>query len=183
MREGILEEIDRTVAAHGRGEPARIRLKMNSLVDRRIIRALYRASRAGVQVDLNVRGICCLRPGVEGVSDNIRVVSVLGRFLEHSRVYSFERNGETRVLIGSADLMPRNLDTRVELLTPVEDDVLREDLLDTIDRSLATDVGAWELCSDGTWARRTPADPPHNVQRELMLKHTARAGEGAQADG
>jgi polyphosphate kinase len=182
MREGIIEEINKTIAAHERGGPARIRLKMNSLVDRRIIRALYRASRAGVQVDLNVRGICCLRPGVEGVSENIRVVSVLGRFLEHSRVYSFERNGETRVLIGSADLMPRNLDTRVELLTPVEDDVLREDLLDTIDRSLATDVGAWELCSDGSWARRTPSDPPHSVQRELMLKHVARASEGAQAE-
>ena len=182
MREGIIEEITKTIAAHERGEPARIRLKMNSLVDRRIIRALYRASRAGVQVDLNVRGICCLRPGVEGVSENIRVVSVLGRFLEHSRVYSFERDGETRVLIGSADLMPRNLDTRVELLTPVEDDVLREDVLDTIERSLATDVGAWELCSDGDWAKRTPGDPPHSVQRELMLKHVARASEGAQAD-
>ncbi|MEA2150869.1 MAG: polyphosphate kinase [Solirubrobacteraceae bacterium] len=182
MREGIIEEIDRTIASHERGEHARIRLKMNSLVDRRIIRALYRASRAGVPVDLNVRGICCLRPGVEGVSENIRVVSVLGRFLEHSRVYSFDRDRETRVLIGSADLMPRNLDTRVELLTPVEDEVLREDLLDTIDRSLATDVCAWELCSDGTWAQRTPGDPPHSVQRELMLKHAARASEVAQAE-
>ncbi len=182
MREGIIAEIDRTIAARERGEPARIRLKMNSLVDRRIIRALYRASRAGVPVDLNVRGICCLRPGVEGVSENIRVVSVLGRFLEHSRVYSFEREGETRVLIGSADLMPRNLDTRVELLTPVADDVLREDLLDTIDRSLATDVGAWELGSDGTWAKRTPGDPSRSVQRELMLRHAARASEAAQVD-
>ena len=182
MREGIIAEIDRTIAARERGEPARIRLKMNSLVDRRIIRALYRASRAGVPVDLNVRGICCLRPGVEGVSENIRVVSVLGRFLEHSRVYSFEREGETRVLIGSADLMPRNLDTRVELLTPVDDDVLREDLLDTIDRSLATDVGAWELGSDGTWAKRTPGDPSRSVQRELMLRHAARASEAAQVD-
>ena len=174
MREGIIEEIDRTIAAHERGGPARIRLKMNSLVDRRIIRALYRASRAGVPVFLNVRGICCLRPGVEGVSENIRVVSVLGRFLEHSRVYSFDRDGETRVLIGSADLMPRNLDTRVELLTPVEDDVLREDLLDTIDRSLATDVGAWD--------KRTPGDPSQSVQRDLMLRHAARASEAAQAD-
>ncbi len=182
MREGIIDEIDRMIASQERGEPARIRLKCNSLVDRRIIRALYRASRAGVQVDLNVRGICCLRPGVEGVSDNIRVVSVLGRFLEHSRVYSFARDGETRVLIGSADLMPRNLDTRVELLTPVEDVLLREDLMDTLDRSLATDVNAWDLCSDGSWAKRTPADPPHSVQHELMLKHVARAGEAAQTD-
>jgi polyphosphate kinase len=182
MREAILEEIQRTIETHERGEHAAIKLKMNSLVDRRIIRALYRASRAGVPVSLNVRGICCLRPGVEGVSENISVVSVLGRFLEHSRVYSFERDGENRILIGSADLMPRNLDTRVELLTPVEDDILREDLIDTLDRSLTTDVGAWELCSDGTWAKRTPGEPAHSVQRELMLKHAARASEGAQAE-
>jgi polyphosphate kinase len=154
---------------------------MNSLVDRRTIRALYRASRAGVPVELNVRGICCLRPGVPGVSENVIVVSVLGRFLEHSRVYSFERDGEARVLIGSADLMPRNLDTRVELLTPVEDDMLRADLLDTLDRSLATDIHAWELQSDGSWCKRTPGDPPRSVQRELMLKHAARASEVTQA--
>jgi polyphosphate kinase len=181
MREAIIEEIDRTIAAHQRGEPARIRLKMNSLVDRRSIRALYRASQAGVPVELNVRGICCLRPGVEGISENIAVVSVLGRFLEHSRIYSFERDDETNVLIGSADLMPRNLDTRVELLTPVEDDTLRDDLLDTLDRSLATDVYAWELQSDGSWSKRTPGDPPRSVQRELMLQHAARASEVTQA--
>jgi len=133
-------------------------------------------------VDLNVRGICCLRPGVEGVSENIAVVSVLGRFLEHSRVYSFERGSETRVLIGSADLMPRNLDTRVELITPVEDAALREDLLDTLERSLSTDVGAWELQPDGSWSKRTPGDPPRSVQRELMALHAARASEAPQSD-
>ena len=99
---------------------------MNSLVDARCIRALYVASQAGVQVDLNTRGICCLRPGVPGVSDNIRVVSVVGRFLEHSRVYGFVRGDERRYWMGSGDLMPRNLDTRVELLAPVEDEALRE---------------------------------------------------------
>jgi polyphosphate kinase len=135
-----------------------------------------------VPVELNVRGICCLRPGVSGVSENITVVSVLGRFLEHSRIYSFERGGDTCFLIGSADLMPRNLDTRVELVTPVEDDALRADLLDTLDRSLATDVGAWVLGSDGSWRRRTPGDPPRSVQRELMLQHAARASEATQAD-
>jgi polyphosphate kinase len=182
MREGILAEIDRTIAAHERGEPARIRMKMNSLVDRRCIRALYRASQAGVPVALNVRGICCLRPGVKGVSENITVVSVLGRFLEHSRIYSFDREGETRVLIGSADLMPRNLDTRVELITPVEDATARDDLLDTLERSLVTDVWAWDLRPDGAWRKRKPGDEPRSVQRELMILHAARASEGSQAD-
>ena len=182
MREGIIDEIDRTIAAHERGEPARIRMKMNSLVDRRCIRALYRASQAGVEVQLNVRGICCLRPGVKGISDNITVKSVLGRFLEHSRIYSFERDGEQHVLIGSADLMPRNLDTRVELIAPVEAPDVRDDVLDTLDRSLATDVWAWELRRDGRWRRQEAGDPPRSVQRELMKLHAARASEGVQAD-
>ncbi|MEA2193647.1 MAG: polyphosphate kinase [Solirubrobacteraceae bacterium] len=182
MREGIIEEIDRTIAARETGDKdARIRMKMNSLVDRRCIRALYRASQAGVPVALNVRGICCLRPGVKGISENITVVSVLGRFLEHSRIYSFERNGEKCVLIGSADLMPRNLDTRVELITPVVDRAAREDLFDTLDRSLATDQWAWELRADGRWRKRKPADEPRSVQRELMSLHAARASEGALA--
>ncbi len=183
MREGIIEEIDATIAAHERGETARIRMKMNSLVDRRCIRALYRASQAGVEVQLNVRGICCLRPGVEGISENVTVMSVLGRFLEHSRIYSFERGGDRRVLIGSADLMPRNLDTRVELIAPVEDRAARDDVLDTLDRSLATDQWAWDLQADGTWRKREPGDPPRSVQRELMRLHAARASEGAQPDG
>ena len=179
MRKGILEEIERTIAAHRESGNGRIRMKMNALVDRACIQALYRASQAGVPVELNTRGICCLRPGVEGVSENIRVVSIVGRFLEHSRIYAFERNGECRVYIGSADLMPRNLDTRVELLAPVQDDVLRADLLDTLDRCFADDVNAWELGEDGNWARRHPADEPRSVQRELMAGHAARAAEAA----
>jgi len=182
MRDGILAQIDRTIAAREAGDDsARIRLKMNSLVDRRCIRALYRASQAGVEVQINVRGICCLRPGVEGISENITVTSVLGRFLEHSRIYSFERDGETCVLIGSADLMPRNLDKRVELITSVEDQAAREDLLDTLNRSLATDQWAWELRADGGWRKREPGDPARSVQRELMQLHTARASEGSEA--
>ena len=102
-----------------------------------------------------MRGICCLRPGVPGVSENIRVTSVVGRFLEHSRIYAFERNGDCTVYIGSADLMPRNLDTRVELLTPIRDPPLRADLIDTLDRCMADDTNAWELREDGAWERRS----------------------------
>ena len=178
LRDGILAEIERTIEAHREGRHARIAMKMNSLVDRRCIRALYEASQAGVPVDLNIRGICCLRPGVPGVSENIRVVSIVGRFLEHSRIYAFERGDTRTVYIGSADLMPRNLDTRVELLAPVRDDALRADLLDTLERCFADDTNAWELGQDGTWTRRTPDGPePRNVQRELMTGHAARAPE------
>ncbi|MDX6701925.1 MAG: polyphosphate kinase [Baekduia sp.] len=178
LREGIVEEIEKTIEAQSRGERTRIQMKMNSLVDRTCIKALYRASQAGVPVELNLRGICCLVPGVEGVSENIGVVSIVGRFLEHSRVFAFERGDEQKVLIGSADLMPRNLDTRVELVVPVEDPVLRDDLLDTLERAFADDTHCWELHSDGTWVRRTPQGPePRDLQRELMLGHQARAAE------
>ncbi len=184
LRDGIVHEIEQTIEAHKAGQPARIQMKMNSLVDRTCIKALYRASQAGVPVELNIRGICCLVPGVEGVSENIRVVSIVGRFLEHSRVYTFQRGDEHLVFIGSADLMPRNLDTRVELVSPVEDPILRDDLLDTLERGFADDTHAWELQSDGEWIRRTRdaesrvgGPEPRDVQRELMLGHTARAAE------
>jgi polyphosphate kinase len=177
LRDGIIDEIEATIAAHEQGQRARIALKMNALVDRRCIQALYRASQAGVQVDLNIRGICRLRPGVEGISENIRVVSVVGRFLEHSRIFAFERNGSTRVYIGSADLMPRNLDNRVELVAPVDDPVLRDDLLDTLERCLSDDTNAWDLREDGSWARRSSGPEPRSAQRELMLGHAARAAE------
>jgi polyphosphate kinase len=183
LREGIIDEIEKTVGAHERGETARIRMKMNSLVDKRCIRALYEASQAGVAIELNVRGICSLRPQLEGTSENIRVVSIVGRFLEHSRVFSFERGDEQSVWIGSADLMPRNLDTRVELVAPVQDATLRADLLDTLDRAFADDTNAWDLAGDGTWTRRTPAGPePRNLQRELMLGHAARAQESVKPE-
>ncbi len=177
LRDGILKEIERTVSAHTPQSPARIAMKMNSLVDGRCIRALYRASRAGVRVDLNVRGICCLRPGVEEVSENIRVVSVVGRFLEHSRIYSFERDGEHSVWIASADLMPRNLDHRVELAAPVHAPELRAELLETVDRAFTDNQGSWELQPDGSWHRRTPApaEPPRSMQLELMAHYSEQA--------
>jgi polyphosphate kinase len=193
LRDGIIDEIERTAAAHTPERPARISMKMNSLVDGRCIRALYAASRAGVRIDLNVRGICCLRPGVAGVSENIRVFSIVGRLLEHSRVYAFERDGEHAVYIASADLMPRNLDHRVELAVPIESPELRAELLDTLQRALADNQNSWDLDSEGAWTRNTPApgEEPRSLQSELAEQHAARAlaewpsGErdGAQVGG
>jgi polyphosphate kinase len=177
LRERIIGEIDATIDAHEAGKDARIRMKMNSLVDAACIRALYRASQAGVPVELNVRGACCLRPGVSGVSENIRVVSIVGRFLEHSRIYAFQRGEQTAVFVGSADLMPRNLDSRVELVVPVDDADARAQLLDTLERCLADTENAWDLADDGTWVhRRVPSGgQPRDVQAELMRAHLARA--------
>jgi polyphosphate kinase len=178
MRDSILGEIEATIEAHRAGEEARIALKMNALVDARCIQALYEASQAGVQVDLNVRGVCCLRPGVPGVSENIRVVSIVGRFLEHSRIYAFLRGDEARVLTGSADLMPRNLDSRVELVAPIEDEALRAELLGVLELCFAENANAWELDRDGVWTRiETPAEGRNSVQEELRALHSARAGE------
>jgi polyphosphate kinase len=173
LREGIIREIERTVAAHESGEDARIVMKMNSLVDAQCIRALYKASQAGVQVDLNVRGICRLRPGIEGVSENIRVVSIVGRFLEHSRIYGFHRGDESRYLIGSADLMPRNLDSRVELVVPVEAPELQAELEDTLERCFADDTFAWVLDAEGSWQRRTRGE--RSVHAELAERAHERA--------
>jgi polyphosphate kinase len=184
LRDGILEQIERTIAAHSEDSPARIMMKMNSLVDGRCIRALYEASRAGVQVDLNVRGICCLRPGVQGLSENIRVVSIVGRLLEHSRVYAFQCHGEHTIYIASADLMPRNLDHRVELAVPIESEELRAELLDTLERAFADNQNSWELDRDGVWSRRSPApgERPRSLQSELAEIYARRAGEQSPDD-
>jgi polyphosphate kinase len=157
-------------------------MKMNSLVDGRCIRALYAASHAGVRVDLNVRGICCLRPGVPGISENIRVVSIVGRLLEHSRIYAFERAGEHTIYIASADLMPRNLDHRVELAVPIESEELRAELLDTLERAFADNQSSWDLDGEGAWHRRSlnsdPTHPePRSLQLELAERYAARAVE------
>jgi polyphosphate kinase len=187
LRDGIIAEIERTAQAHREGRPARIAMKMNALVDGRCIRALYAASQAGVPIALNVRGICCLRPGVPGLSENIRVVSVVGRLLEHSRVYAFERGEEPTVYIASADLMPRNLDHRVELAVPIESAELRAELLDTLARAFADNESAWELDGDGHWHRRSPGDTPgarpRNMQLELMELFQARAASAERPAG
>ncbi|HEV3378537.1 MAG TPA: polyphosphate kinase 1 [Thermoleophilaceae bacterium] len=175
MRDWFLDQVARTIDAQREGEEARIILKLNSLVDARCIRALYEASQAGVRVDLNIRGICCLRAGVPGVSENIQVVSVVGRFLEHSRVYGFWRGGEREYWMGSADLMPRNLDTRVELMAPIADPDLRREVEDTLERCLADDTFGWELRADGDWERHQGRN--RAAHRELMERAAARSAE------
>ena len=172
-------QIAQTIAAHSEDAPARIAMKMNSLVDGRCIRALYEASQAGVRVDLNVRGICCLRPGLPGISENNRVVSIVGRLLEHSRVLAFERGGEHTIYIASADLMPRNLDHRVELAVPIESAELHAELLDTLERAFADNQNSWELDSEGLWSRRSPkpGEPPRSLQLELAELYAGRARE------
>ncbi|HEX4033947.1 MAG TPA: polyphosphate kinase 1 [Solirubrobacteraceae bacterium] len=177
LRNAILAEIAAAIDAHSPQNPSRIAIKINALVDGACIDALYAASQAGVQVDLNVRGICCLRPGIPGFSDNIRVVSVVGRFLEHSRIYAFQYAGAEKVYISSADLMPRNLDNRVELAVPIDDPALRAQVMDVFDLCLADNHNAWDLHGDGVWVRRhrREGEAEVNAQGELMRRHSAHA--------
>jgi polyphosphate kinase len=174
LRQQILATIDREVEAHRRHGNGRLVFKINSLVDRLLVRALYRASRAGVKIDLIVRGACCLRPGVPGWSDNIRVISVVGRFLEHSRIYYFGNGGEDEVRLGSADLMERNLDRRVEVVFPVEDQGWAAEIRDEIIPAYFRDTtNAWQLDSDGTYRRIEPApgETPFDIHSWLSDRY------------
>jgi polyphosphate kinase len=174
LRSQIIELIRQQMAA---GEAGRIALKLNSLVDPQTIEALYEASSAGVRIDLAVRGICCLRPKVPGLSETIRVRSIVGRFLEHSRIYRFGDPGrEARYYISSADLMPRNLDRRVEVAVPVDDPALRERLDEIIEVTFADDVLSWELHADGGWSK-VPTEQGVDVQETMMARAIARARE------
>jgi polyphosphate kinase len=197
MRQRFLALVERE-ADHARaGRPARIVAKMNALVDPEAIAALYGASRAGVEIDLVVRGICCLRPGVPGASDRIRVISVIGRFLEHSRVFHFANGGDEEFYIGSADWMPRNFDRRVETVTPVEDRALHDRLRCLLATYLADDRQAWELAPDGSYLQRTPGAGPDRASHVVLLDESwgreraddslpspapARAGRGRAGD-
>ncbi len=159
IRKGIIERIEREIEMHLEQGNGHLIFKMNALVDPLVIRALYRASQAGVRIDLIVRGICCLRPGVEGVSETIHVRSLVGRFLEHSRVYYFRNGGDEEIILGSADMMQRNLDHRVETLFPIEDPVLREAILERLLKlELADTANARELLPDGSYVRIRPAE-------------------------
>jgi polyphosphate kinase len=170
MRERVVQLIGREAAFARDGKPARIIAKMNALVDRETIEALYEASQDGVQVDLLVRGICCLRPGVPGASENIRVVSVIGRFLEHSRIWHFANHGTPEYYIASADWMPRNFSRRVEVAVPVEDPALHARLAALLDTYLNDDRQSWELAADGTYSRRHPADGIELASQSILLR-------------
>lgn len=170
MREQLLERIQREIECHLEDGQGHLAFKMNSLVDKACIRALYEASIAGVKVDLQVRGICCLRPGVERVSENITVTSVVGRFLEHSRIFYFRHGGQEEILLGSADLMPRNLGGRVETLFPIEDERLKQALRDEIlDLHLRDNVQSRYLTSDGEWVRSSPGKEDPVIDSQAIL--------------
>ena len=169
IRTGLIEKIRREARHANEGRPSGIRFKLNSLVDERITDALYEASAAGVPVDLLIRGICALRPGVPGLSENIRVRSIVGRYLEHSRVMSFLNDGDREFWIGSADLMHRNLDRRVEVLLRVCDETARTELHRVFEAALAPDIRCWELGSDGSWT--------HQDGRDYQAEMLERVGE------
>jgi polyphosphate kinase len=184
LRETLETLIRREIDAAGRGEAARIIFKINSLVDRKMVQLLYAASRAGVEIDLLVRGICCLRPGLAGVSDHIQVTSIVGRFLEHSRVYYFLNGGREECYLGSADLMPRNLDRRVETLFRVEDAELvwrlRSEILETY---LRDNVKARRMRPDGTYERVRP-QPGHeqlNAQEYFLACYDSKRRESVSS--
>ncbi|MEQ8468732.1 polyphosphate kinase 1 [Coleofasciculus sp. E1-EBD-02] len=181
LRDRMTTMIQREIEHCRQGNTGRIVAKMNSLVDPKIIATLYEASQAGVQIDLIVRGICCLRPGVVGVSDNIRVVSIVGRFLEHSRIYYFYNQGDEEVYIGSADWMRRNLDRRVEAITPIEDPEIIKDLQEILAIMMADNRQAWELQPDGRYIQRQPEDAKEQCAQKIfmeMAKESAKEAAG-----
>jgi polyphosphate kinase len=173
MRQEIINRIDREIEQHKESGDGRLAFKMNALVDKACIKALYRASQAGVHVELQVRGICCLRPGLTDISDNITVTSLVGRFLEHPRIYYFHNGGDSEILLGSADLMPRNLDRRVEQLFPIEDPDLRDSVYEHIlCTHLRDNMQTRRLLPDGTWERVQPEEGEPELNSQVwMIEH------------
>lgn len=174
MREEIVDLIDAEAQRRRQGQKAVIMAKMNSLVEPKVIRALYKASQAGVKIQLNVRGICCLRPGVAGLSENITVISIIDRFLEHSRIFYFHHGGERRVYISSADWMPRNLHKRVELMVPVSDASARDSLIRMLEIYFRDNVKSHRLISDGRYVRERPKSRRRRVRSQQTLYELAR---------
>ncbi|NBO17087.1 MAG: RNA degradosome polyphosphate kinase, partial [Actinobacteria bacterium] len=164
IRSGLLAKINREVENKKLGKPAFIRMKLNSLLDEEFVEAFYLASIAGVDIDLVIRGICALRPGVVNLSENIRVRSILGRFLEHSRIFHFANGGDDEIYIGSADLMDRNLNRRVESLVKVIDQSHKEELIRLFDQYLDPDIVRWHLLASGDWQRVSQNSDGHVLQ-------------------
>jgi polyphosphate kinase len=173
MQQGIISRIDREIKKHQEEGNGYLAFKMNSLVDQHCIKALYRASREGVKVDIQARGICCLRPGIPGISENITVTSIVGRFLEHPRIYYFRNGGEEEILIGSADLMPRNLYRRVETLFPIEDEKIKRSLRDDIlNIHLRDNVKSRQMLPDGNYKPVVPGEGEELINsQEWMIKN------------
>jgi len=182
LRRRFLDLIHREIEKSTAEEPGLIRAKMNALVDKQIVDALYDASAAGVKVSLNVRGSCVLRPGVKGMSENIRVVSIVDHFLEHSRIYEFRNGGDTETYLGSADWMPRNLDRRVELVFPVADPLLRARLAHVLDVLFADNLKARELRADGTLVKRPRGRRVLRAQEIFWEEARMRAEGRGEAD-
>ncbi|MCC5630227.1 polyphosphate kinase 1 [Nostoc sphaeroides] len=182
MRDRFLALIRREIENVQNGFSGRIVAKMNSLVDPEIIATLYEASRAGVQIDLIIRGVCCLRPGLKDISENIRIISIIGRFLEHSRIYYFHNNTQEEIYIGSADWMRRNLDRRVEVITPVKDPDIAKDLQEIMGIMLADNRQAWELQADGTYIQRRPYDDSPEANSQKILMNMALRSSGAASN-
>ncbi len=185
MRARLIDEIRRVAAAAAAGEKTRIRLKLNQLVDPTVIEELYAASQAGVPIEICARAICMLRAGVPGLSETIGVRSIFGRFLEHSRIYSFETESQSTMFIGSADLMPRNLDHRVEVLMPVEGGRTRQEVNAILDSVFSDNTNAWELNGEGSWHRLAPVkgERAHTHQAFLQRRVTLRARRQVEGRG
>lgn len=175
LHHGLLQMIEREIEQAKKGKPAKIIFKVNAVVEEQAIQALYRASQAGVEIKMIVRGVCCIRPGVPGVSDNIEVRSIVGRFLEHTRVYAFMNGGDWAVYAASADLMNRNMFRRVEICFPISDKKLSERILGELDGYLKDNSQAWLLQTDGSYLQATPGEwPVYQVQSELMKIYANR---------
>jgi polyphosphate kinase len=169
LKKGILDMIARETQHASEGRPAHIMFKVNSVTDPKIIRALYKASQCGVKIDMVVRGMCCLRPGVPGVSHNIHVRSIIGRFLEHSRIYYFYNGGEEQLYLSSADLMERNLDKRVETCFPIEGKRLLMRVKKELEAYLSDNTHSWVLQPDGRYVRSSPSGNQHARNAQIML--------------
>jgi polyphosphate kinase len=181
LKKALISKTEREINEHSNEKPGRIIFKMNALEDPDICRSLYQASMAGVQVDLIVRDSCRVRPGVQGISESMRVISIVGRFLEHARVYYFQNGGDEEYYMGSADAMRRNLENRVEVVTPIESRQLRQDLLDMLEIQLSDQRSAWEMQSNGTYVQRQPVENGNSLSsQEVQIEQAEKRSQDAK---